>query len=294
MAASFTTHKTVYPSISASAPELSQSGRTVLITGGSKGIGFAIARAFAQAGALRVIVVARNSGELLAVEKRIREAVSFQGQVLPITCNLDDIGAVQSMWDGLHAQQINVDVLVLNAATSGTEGRMLQESEQRWKQTWGLFEMNVRANLVCADRLINQSIEGKPPSPRAILNVSSCFLHDSSDTVGHGAYASTKTALACLLQHLAAEIPREEVQILSFHPGFVYTEGLHEICGPDDYDWDSDKLPGNFAVWAASAQAKFLHGRFVWASWDVKEVADSMTDILDRDRDYWKLGVKGL
>ncbi|KAE8354977.1 hypothetical protein BDV28DRAFT_129889 [Aspergillus coremiiformis] len=236
MPPSLTRHKTVYPAIAATAPALSQMGRTVLITGGSKGIGFAIARAFATAGAARVILVARPSVELSTAEDRIKQAVpSFPGQVVAVPCDLGQVEQVDRLWDDLQAQGIQVDILVLNAAFSGAAGPMLQPD---WQQTWTLFEMNLRANLICATRFM-RSVRSAAPSSRAILNVSSCFVHDSSDTIGFGAYASTKTAMASLMHHLANETPREQVQIVSFHPGFVYTEGLQEVCGPEDYDWDS-------------------------------------------------------
>lgn len=40
-------------------------------------------------------------------------------------------------------------------------------------------------------------------------------------------------------------------------------------------DWFSEDLPGQFAVWLASKEASYLHGRFLWASWDVEELAKS-------------------
>jgi hypothetical protein len=54
-------------------------------------------------------------------------------------------------------------------------------------------------------------------------------------------------------------------------------------------------LPGSFAVWAASKEASFLHGRYVWAAWDVEELAQSeVVERLEKDRDYLKISVKGL
>ena len=54
-------------------------------------------------------------------------------------------------------------------------------------------------------------------------------------------------------------------------------------------------LPGDFAVWAASDEAAFLHGRFVWASWDVDELrSGQIRERLDSDPNYLKVGVVGL
>jgi hypothetical protein len=54
-------------------------------------------------------------------------------------------------------------------------------------------------------------------------------------------------------------------------------------------------LPGAFAVWAASPEAKFLHGRYVYAAWDVEELArPEIMERLEADRDYLQVSVKGL
>jgi hypothetical protein len=57
----------------------------------------------------------------------------------------------------------------------------------------------------------------------------------------------------------------------------------------------SADLPGHFAVWAASEQAEFLHGRFVWSAWDVDELATGeIRQRIADDPNYLKVGVIGL
>lgn len=54
-------------------------------------------------------------------------------------------------------------------------------------------------------------------------------------------------------------------------------------------------LAGQFAVWAASAEARFLHGRFVWCNWDVDELkTGEIRKRIDEDNSYLKVGVLGL
>ncbi len=54
-------------------------------------------------------------------------------------------------------------------------------------------------------------------------------------------------------------------------------------------------LPGHFAVWAASPEAKFLHGRFVWAAWDVDQLKHGeLRKRIDEDPTFLKIGVNGL
>jgi hypothetical protein len=57
----------------------------------------------------------------------------------------------------------------------------------------------------------------------------------------------------------------------------------------------SEDLPGSFAVWAASPEAAFLHGRFVWAAWDVEELKSGpLREKLENDETFLKITVKGV
>lgn len=57
----------------------------------------------------------------------------------------------------------------------------------------------------------------------------------------------------------------------------------------------AENLPGDYAVWAASEEAKFLHGRFTWAAWDVNELSTgTIREKIDANPDYLKVGVVGL
>lgn len=65
------------------------------------------------------------------------------------------------------------------------------------------------------------------------------------------------------------------MQIISFHPGGVFTEMARKNVSKDLYDWDDEDLPGSFGVWAASEEAAFAHGRMLAAHWDVDELKAS-------------------
>lgn len=148
-----TIHSGPYDAIDAAQAEHSQVGRTVLITGGSKGIGFAIARSFAIAGATRIILVARGGAALHLAVLRLKS--DFQGTVLPITCDLSDPQNIEALWAELNDRQIVVDVLVLNAArVQDQESSMLGLG---WQQTWQLFETNVRGNMILVEKTLNQA-----------------------------------------------------------------------------------------------------------------------------------------
>ncbi|KAK6949702.1 hypothetical protein Daesc_009786 [Daldinia eschscholtzii] len=89
----------------------------------------------------------------------------------------------------------------------------------------------------------------------------------------------------------------KEMQVLSFHPGSIFTETVRRVMGDrlDDFDFDDECLCGHFAVRAASREAEFLHGRFVWAAWDVDELKRrEIRKLIDEEPYYPQIGVKGL
>lgn len=164
-----TVHKKAYPAIFASRPELSQAGRTVLITGGSAGIGFGIARGFAEAGAKRIIVLGRRQSLVeQAVSKLQAEypAVEFLGR----QCDVDDLESTEKLWRGFEGDDIVIDVLVLNAAKISTNSPILTLGRD---EVWSQFTMNVRSLLDFTERFYKQ----KGGKDRAKVRVQTRFYH---------------------------------------------------------------------------------------------------------------------
>ncbi|KAM0420010.1 hypothetical protein ACHAPD_003579 [Fusarium lateritium] len=99
-----------------------------------------------------------------------------------------------------------------------------------------------------------------------------------------------------LIQSIAENVDRTRLQILTFHPGQILSEkarstGLDENSAP----FDDENLPGRWAVWASTSQAAFLHGRFVWAAWDIDELmSGDVRKRIDDDEDFLTLKLIGL
>lgn len=156
------THKSSYPAISPSRPALSQAGRTVLITGGSGGIGYGIALAFAAAGADKVIIAGREESKQkaaassLAQEAGPESRTKFEGRAaLP-----NKPESIDSLWDSLEAEGVHVDVLVLNAAATGsaTQSSMWNAG---WESTWEQFIVHVRSLNHYSERFWKQNSDKK-------------------------------------------------------------------------------------------------------------------------------------
>ncbi|KAJ3858672.1 hypothetical protein EV359DRAFT_51951, partial [Lentinula novae-zelandiae] len=118
-----------------------------------------------------------------------------------------------------------------------------------------------------------------------------------------------------LLGRIAGEHPVEDVQIISFHPGVLYSESASAYFDKNAIKWDESEyhlptvlilnmkltfaivaLPADYAVWAASPEASWLHGRFVWAHWDVDELkADrNILKRLEEEKGFLKVAIQGL
>ncbi|KAJ4321011.1 hypothetical protein N0V84_005592 [Fusarium piperis] len=287
-----TSHKASYPAISPSKPSLSQAGKTVLITGGSGGIGFAIARAFGKAGAEKVIIVGRADAKVGSAAEQLNEQNQGSGTVFEgRACQLDDSESIDMLWDKFETDGIKIDVIVLNAAMTGQFGPI---ESLGWKKVWKEFEVNVRSYHQFCDRLHQnaQSQGGK----RYIVNVSTSAIHDFPAASYAPSYSLTKNSAALLLQQIAREWKVSDIQIVSFHPGALLTPGATSL-GLDETSlpWDDISLPASVAVWAASEEAAFLHGRFIWAPWDVEELASGeIRERLESDEKFLRIGVHGL
>jgi NAD(P)-dependent dehydrogenase (short-subunit alcohol dehydrogenase family) len=146
-----TVHNAPYHAIAPSRPELSQAGKTVLITGGHTGIGYAIARAFAQASAKRLIIIGRRDNLVASAATRL--ASEFPStQTVGLRCDIADVESVDRLWNGLANDNIFVDVVVLNAAKLSPQPILDLGRDKVWEE----YITNVRTHLDFTERLYKQ------------------------------------------------------------------------------------------------------------------------------------------
>lgn len=109
-------------------------------------------------------------------------------------------------------------------------------------------------------------------------------------------YGLTKNAGALTMQQIASHTDPEKMQVISFHPGVVRTTAWTEAGVSNEMlPFDDVSLAGGSAVWLASPEARFLHGRFIWASWDVEELkTGEVRKKIDDNVNFLKIGVNGL
>ncbi|EHY88260.1 SDR family NAD(P)-dependent oxidoreductase [Saccharomonospora azurea] len=203
--------------------------RGVLVTGGSRGIGRAVATAFA-AGGDRVAV--QYAGRRADAERTMRE-LPGTGHTL-IQADLGESGAAERVVAEAVAALGSVDVLVNNAAVAPTEETrhsIAQTSLDHWQQVWRrMVDVNLlgAADLcwATARHLVDRGADG------AIVNVGSRGAFKGEPDFP--AYGATKAALHALGQSLAVALAPHGITVTSVAPGFIATERqTAKLSGPE-------------------------------------------------------------
>lgn len=194
--------------------------RNVIVTGGSRGIGFAVAKAFTEDGA-RVLIVARQEAELEAAKRALGEGA------LARTCDVSDqasVASLQSVIEGEFGGR--VDVLVNAAGVYGPIGLLEDCDPSFWKKT---FEVNVFGTAQMC-RLVLPYMKRKG---------SGRIIHFSGGGEGafsrFTAYASSKGAILRFTESLAAEVRGDGITVNAIAPGGVNTALTDEAlaAGPE-------------------------------------------------------------
>ncbi|WP_041793726.1 SDR family NAD(P)-dependent oxidoreductase [Micavibrio aeruginosavorus] len=187
-------------------------GRVAVITGASRGIGAAVARRLAAAGA-HVVLVARTTGALEALDDEIRNA---GGRATLIPLNLLDFDKVDTLGPALAERFGRCDILVANAGMLGTLGPLPHADAKEWDRVIGL---NLTANFRLVrtlDPLLRASDAG-----RAIFVTSGAA---EGPRAYWGAYAVSKAGLEAMARSYAAENEKTNLRVNIIDPGRVRTK----------------------------------------------------------------------
>ncbi|UWR22259.1 SDR family oxidoreductase [Sulfitobacter sp. S190] len=227
---------------------MDMTGKTVIITGASRGIGAAAARTFADAGA-NVALLARSQDSIAEL------AGEIGSQAIAIPCNVARFMEVSSAVETTVQAFGGLDVLINNAGVIDPIGAMVEQDPDAWGQ---LIDINVKG--------VFNGIRAAAPALRAggggsVLTISSGAAHNAIE--GWSAYCASKAAVNMMNRSLHLEEAANGIRAIGLSPGTVATEmqrtikasGINAVSKLDWEDHIPADWPARCLLWMCGPEA---------------------------------------
>jgi NAD(P)-dependent dehydrogenase (short-subunit alcohol dehydrogenase family) len=254
-------------------------GKVAVVTGGTQGLGAAIARLFAQAGAAGVAIVGRDATKGGAVAAAITAQTGVPVQM--IAADLGDIAQVQSVIPQAEVQFGRIDILV-NAAGLTDRGNLLNTDPALFDR---MFAVNVRAPFFLMQDAVRAM--ARCGAQGTILNIGSTSSRAGQPFLA--AYSASKGALATLTRNAGFSLMRNHVRVNQLDIGWMASdhEKALQIAETGDPDWQAKAEAGlpfgrlldpdevaRAALWVVSPDSGMMTGsviqfdQSVWGAYD--------------------------
>ena len=237
------------------------SGKTAIVTGGSRGIGKAISLALARAGA-SVVIAARSEDESSSlpgtIYKTAEEIKGLGGRALPVRCDVTSADDIKNLVEKTMSTYGAIDILVNNAGV--LHGASFLETDiNDFNNIW---QVNVLGPFLCTRAVLPLMI---PQKRGSIINISSGLAQSTHS--GNNAYSASKAALDRMMLKLAAEVAEHNIAVNLIYPGMIASDGMIARI-PREM---ADRLPppsmvGPPAVWLAAQDAASFTGKIAQAN----------------------------
>ena len=211
--------------------------RIALVTGASRGIGNATARALAKAGA-HIVAVARTQGGLEELDDEIRKD---GGTATLVPLSLTDVDGIARLGAALYERHGKLDILIGNAGVAGPSSPLGHIDLKPWND---VIAVNLTANfqlIRCMEPLLRKSDAG-----RAVFITSGAA---NQATAYLGPYAASKAALETLVRVWAHETASTPIRVNLFNPGPIRTQMRASVFpGEDPMTLDTPEQAAEFIV----------------------------------------------
>lgn len=244
-------------------PLFDLTGRTAMVTGSTRGLGFSYARGLAEAGA-SVILNGTNQARLDDAVAQLREAGHpASGYVFDVA----DEAAIEQVFADLDKQQVHVDIVINNAGIQHRQP-LLEVALADWQR---VLDVNLTSAFlvgrIAARRMVARGRGGK------IINIGSLTSEAARATVAP--YTAAKGGIKMLTKAMAAEWASFDIQCNAIGPGYILTEMNTALVDNPDFDrwvkasnptqrWGKpDELVGT-AVFLASQASNYVNGQIIY------------------------------
>lgn len=240
-------------------------GKVAIVTGASKGIGAAIAKAYAAEGAA-VVVNYASSRE--GADRVVAEITGTGGKAVAVSGDVSKSADVASLFAATQKAFGKIDILVNNAGVYRF-APLEEVTEADYRRH---FDTNVLGPLLT----MREALKYFPAAGGAVINVSSVAAYSPTPTAS--VYSGTKGALDTITLVLAHELGARNIRVNSLNPGLIETEGVHTL-GAIGTDFEKDVVArtplgrigqpddiAKVAVFLASDDAGWITGERVAAS----------------------------
>ncbi|QCB47407.1 SDR family oxidoreductase [Hydrogenophaga sp. PAMC20947] len=200
--------------------------KTLLVTGGSRGIGAATALLAARSGWSVAVNYATNS---LAADEVVRSIRGDGGTAMAIRADVADEAQVLAMFKKIDAKLGPLSGLVNNAGVVDVSARIDEMSVARWRR---MFDINVIGSMLCAREAVRRMSTRHGGQGGAIVNVSSAASRLGSPGQ-YVDYAAAKGAVDAFTIGLAKEVAAEGIRVNAVRPGLIDTD-IHASGGLPD------------------------------------------------------------
>jgi gluconate 5-dehydrogenase len=242
-------------------PLFDLTGRTALITGSSQGLGFALARGLAQAGAA-IVLNGRDERKLTVAAETLR---GEGARVTTASFDVTDGAAGTAAVAKIEAEFAPIDILVNNAGIQ-RRAPLAEMTEEQWR---AVIDTNLTSAFLVARAVVPRMITrgaGK------VINICSVMVEVSRPTIAN--YAAAKGGLKMLTRAMAVEWAKHGIQANGIAPGYFVTElnkALVEnvefnkwICGRTPAGrWGQPHELAGAAVFLASRASEFVNGQIL-------------------------------
>lgn len=186
-------------------------GQTVLVTGGSRGIGAAIAKAFAKEGAN---IALNFAGSITAAEETAKAIIDLGGKCKIYQADVSDLSQVEAMIKKAEEDFGGIDILINNAGIT-KDSLFMRMKEEDWDS---VIDVNLKGVFNCSKSVVRGMIKKRKGKIISIASVVAL-----SGNIGQANYAASKAGIIGFTKSLAQELGSRNIQVNAVAPGYIET-----------------------------------------------------------------------